>query len=376
MEERTTYVGLDVHKKMIHVALLRPGTREPLTWAVPQEPEAVRRFKQTLERTTAGPVQCCDEAGPCGYVLPRQLRSRRVGCQVVAPSLIPHTPGERIKTNRRDARKLAELHRAGLLTEVVPPSPAEEAVRDLCRARTAATKDLLRCRHRLTKFLLRRGVRDTGRRAWTHTHRRWLHQLAFVHAADQVVFDDALLAIAQLEARVGEFDAHVTQVAGQEPYRTPVGWLRCFRGVDTLTALIIVVELHDLRRFPRARQLMAFLGMVPSEASSGEDVRHGRITKTGNAHLRRVLVEAAWHYRHRPTVGLTLRRRRQGQPARVIALADHAQQRLCRRFTALTFHRKPAPKVAVAVARELTGFLWATLRQAPAPAAPGASRQH
>ena len=188
------------------------------------------------------------------------------------------------------------------------------------------------------------------------------------HATDRVVFDDALLAIEQLEARVGEFDVRVAALAAQAPYRTPVGWLRCFRGIDTLTALIVVAELFDIRRFPRARGLMGFLGMIPSEDSSGDTVRHGRITKMGNRHLRRVLIEAAWHYRHRAAVGPTLRRRRAGQPARVIALADQAQQRLCRRFTVLSFHRKPAPKVAVAVARELAGFLWAVLHEGPEPA--------
>ena len=198
-------------------------------------------------------------------MLQRQLRSRRVGCQVIAPSLTACKPGERIKTNRRDARKLVELHRAGLLIEVVPPSEAEEVVRDLCLARTAANKDLLRCRHRLTTFLLRRGVRYTaGKRAWTHTHRRWLRQLTFVHAADQCVFDDVLLAIDQLKARVATFDTEVTDIAAQKPDRAPGGWLRCFRDIDTLTALIIVAEPHDIRLFPRARGHMGFLSMIPS----------------------------------------------------------------------------------------------------------------
>ena len=302
-------------------------------------------------------------------MLQRQLQRGRIDCQVVAPSLIPRKPGERVKTNRRDARKLAELHRAALLTEVAPPTEAEEAVRDLCRARTAANKDLLRCRHRLTTFLLRRGVRYTaGKHAWTHTYRRGLRPLRFAHGADQYVFDDALLAIDQLEARVAGFDAQVTALAEQDPYRTPVGWLRCFRGIDTLTALIVVAELFDIRRFPRARGVMGFLGMIPSEHSSGETVRHGRITKMGNRHLRRILIEVAWHYRHRPAVGPTLRRRRQGQPARVIAIADQAQHRLYRRFTRLQCHRKVGPKVAVAVARELAGFLWAALHEGPEPA--------
>lgn len=362
MGEGITYVGLDVHKQMINVAMLRPGMRSPVTWEVAHQDSAVRRLGRQLAREAPGAVCCGYEAGPCGYGLQRQLQSQQIPCQVVAPSLIPRKPGERIKTNRRDARKLAELLRAGLLTEVVPPSEADEAVRDLCRAREDAKEDLHRNRRRLSSFLLRRGRRYTaGRRAWTHTHRRWLRQVRFAEAADQLIFDDYLLAIEQLEARLSELEARIGAIADTTPYRAPVGWLRCFRGIDTLTALTVVAELQDVRRFHRPRELMAFLGLVPSEASSGDDVRHGGITKTGNRHVRRVLVEAAWHYRHRPGVGPLLRRRRQGQPARVIALADRAQQRLCRRFTWLTFHRKPAPKAVVAVARELAGFLWVAL---------------
>jgi transposase len=291
----------------------------------------------------------------------------RVQCQVIAPALIPRKPGERIKTNRRDARKLAELHRAGLLTEVRPPTPEDEAVRDLCRARDDAREDLQRARHRLGKLLLRRGLHFSGRN-WTNAHRAWIASVAWTHAPERVVVDDYLLAIDHLEARLIELDARLAEIAETAPYREHVNWLRCFRGIDTLTAMLILAELHDFRRFQAPRALMAYLGLVPGEDSSGEKHRRGRITRTGNTLVRRVLVEAAWHYQHRPTVGVALAKRRKGQPTRVIAIADKAQQRLCRRFRRLAEQHKPAPKIAVAIARELAGFLWAAL-QPPATAA-------
>jgi transposase len=331
---------------------------------VANEPKAVRRLVRKLEREAPGPVQMCYEAGPGGYALQRQVTTPRVSCQVIAPALIPRKPGERVKTNRRDARKLTELLRAGLLTEVHPPTVEEEAVRDLCRARDDAREDLQRCRHRLGKLLLRRGLHYSGRN-WTRAHRQWVDRLEWAQSAERIVVDDYLLAIDQLEARLTELDTRLTDVAQREPYREPVAWLRCFRGIDTLTAILILAELHDFRRFHSARALMAYLGLVPGEDSTGEKHRRGRITRTGNALVRRLLVETAWHYQHRPSVGVALRRRRQGQPGRVITIADKAQQRLCRRFRRLAEHHKPAPKIAVAIARELAGFLWAALQPAP-----------
>ena len=294
------------------------------------------------------------------------MTTARVSCQVIAPALVPRKPGDRVKTNRRDARKLVELLRAGLLTEVRPPTPEEEAVRDLCRARDDARADLQRCRHRLGKLLLRRGLHFSGRN-WTRAHRQWVDGLTWVHEAERVVVEDYWLAIDQVEARLIELDARLMDIAQTEPYREPVAWLRCFRGIDTLTAILILAELHDFRRFQSPRALMAYLGLVPGEDSTGEKHRRGRITRTGNALVRRLLVETAWHYQHRPAVGVALARRRKGQPARVIAVADKAQQRLCRRFRKLAAEHKPPPKIAVAVARELAGFLWAALQPAPVP---------
>jgi transposase len=366
MGDVITYVGIDAHKKDLQVAMLVGYATTPVTWTVANEPRAIERLRRKLDREAAGPVRCCYEAGPCGYALQRQLHRGPVTCHVIAPALVPRKAGDRIKTDRRDARKLAELLRADLLTEVHPPTPADEAARDLVRARDDAREDLQRCRHRLGKLLLRRGLHYPGRN-WTSGHRTWLRKLTWEHAAEQRVVEDYLLAIDQVAARLTELDAALQELAGSEPYREAVGWLRCFRGIDTLTAILILAELHDFRRFRTPRALMAYLGVVPGEHSSGAQTRRGRITKTGNALVRRALVEVAWHYQHRAGVGPVLRRRREGQPARVIAIADKAQQRLCRRFRRLAAEHKPTPKVAVAVARELAGFLWAAL-QGPVPA--------
>lgn len=361
MEKSITFVGLDVHKQSINVAVIGWEGRQPVEWQLANEPAGVRRFIRRLEREAdGGEIRCFYEAGPCGYALKRELEASGIICEVVAPGLIPVKPGERIKTDRRDARKLAELGAAGLLTEVIPPTEEQEAVRDLCRARQDLQEDLVRARHRLGKLLLRRGIIYHGK-AWTQAHRSWLRSLRFERTADRVVFDDYLLAVEQLEARMVSVEGKLALVAEEEPYKEPVGKLRCFRGIDIITAMTIVAELHDVRRFPSPRQLMAFTGLVPSEHSSGGSQRRGSITKAGNAHLRRVLIETSWHYRHRPSVGKKLRARREGQPAATIAMADKAQQRLNGRFQRLVSCGKSTNKAVVAVARELAGFVWAAL---------------
>jgi transposase len=362
MEKGITFVGLDAHKVSINVAMLLPGRTVAVEWECANEKASVLRMVRKVKREAAGEVRFCYEAGPCGYALQRWIREAGAGCVVVAPSLIPRKPGERIKTDRRDARKLADLYRAGILTEVHPPSEEDEAVRDLCRAREDAHEDLVRSRHRLSKLLLRRGWQWLeGKRAWSQGHRLWLRSLRFERAEDQLVLDDYLLTIEQVEARLAALDQQIERVSQQERYALVVGALRCFRGIDTLTAMTLVAELHDFMRFDSARGLMAYLGLVPSEHSSGGKRNRGPITKTGNGHVRRLMIEAAWHYRHRPSV-TSLKQRRAGQPAQVVALADKAMRRLNRRFIHLLEKGMPRPKAAVAIARELTGFVWAAMR--------------
>lgn len=365
MNDAITWVGLDAHKKFIQVAMRLPGTQDLLEWRVPNTPKDVQRLARKLVKKAPGAIECCYEAGPCGFVLQRQLEGAddRMSCVVIAPALIPRKPGERVKTDRRDARKLCELHQAGLLTEVHPPTEEQESVRDLCRCREAAKTDLHRAHHRLGKLLLRRGYHYTQGRAWTQRHRAWLRSLKFDDPVEQFVFDDYLLAIEQLEARIQSIEVRMQVVADQDPYREPVAALCCFRGIALVTALSIVAELHDIRRFDHPRQLMSFLGLTPSEHSSGGVAKRGSITKAGNSRVRRLLIESSWHYRHRPAVGAKLAKRREGQPTSVIAIADRAQQRLHRRYWRLTEgSKKPANKAVVAVARELAGFVWAVLR--------------
>lgn len=357
-----SHVGLDVHKRTIAVALLRPDTGELIQWQIAHEPTALRRLIRKLK--THMPLSCAYEAGPTGYALQRQLEAAGIPCLVAAPSLIPVRSGDRIKTDHRDARKLAELHHAGLLTAVHPPTEDEEAVRDLCRCREDAQLDLVRARHRLGKFLLRRSLIFHDGHQWSQQHRYWLHGLKFSRAADRVVFEDYLLAVEQQQARVAALDERLAEAAGQEPYKTPVAHLRCFRGIDTVTALCLTAELHDVRRFQSAPALMAYLGLVPSEHSSGEHRRRGGITKTGNRHLRRLLIETAWHYRHKPAVGVRLAKRRREQPPAVIARADRAQQRLCRQYRLMMGKGKHHNTIVTAIARMLVGYLWETLREA------------
>ena len=368
MREDSAFVGMDVHKGSISVALLRPGGESFIEWKTANRAREVGKLARRLKREGGAGVRACYEAGPCGYRVQRVLREMGVDCVVVAPSMTPVKPGERVKTDRRDARKLAKLLGDGELTEVHPPTSQEEAVRDLCRAREDGQEDLLRCRHRLTKMLLRRGIVYPGKHSWGQAHQQWLRGVELDDPAERVVFADYLLAIVQIEERVKHLAMAIAARAEEEPYRTPVGWLRCFRGIDTVTAMTIVAELHGFARFHTARELMAYLGLVVSESSSGERVHRGGLTKTGNAHVRRVLVQCAWHYPLAPSVGVALRRRREGQPSWVIGVADRAQQRLHRRYWHLVLgSKKPPQKAVVAIARELVGFIWAVLSKTAAP---------
>lgn len=364
MEGSITWVGIDAHKKTLAVAVLAPGTRKAEEFTIDNDEKSVRKLARRLTRAAKGrEVRICYEAGTCGYTLQRRFEAASVVCEVIAPSLIPRKPGERIKTDRRDAVKLAELHRAGVLTTVSPPTLEQEAIRDLCRCREDVRADLARSRHRLIKMLVRRGyVFDTSQRLWSVAHRRWIEELSFDNETDRVVIAEYKLAIEQAERRLRAMETELVKAAQLPLYRDHIAWLRCFRGVDTVVAMIFVAELHGIERFQSPRALAAYLGLVPSLYASGESERRGKITKTGNGHIRRALVQTAWQYRHRPGVGPKLRARREGQPERVLSIAEQAERRLTARFARLKARGKHPNKVVIAIARELVGFFWAALR--------------
>jgi transposase len=364
MTKHITHVAFDMHQDSITAAWLLPGASPPEVRTIPHEPKP---FRQLVRQFLAqGPARACYEAGPLGYAPQRQLEAWGLPCEVIAPALIPRRPGARIKTDSRDAKKLVGLYRAGELTAIRIPTPEEEAARELVRCREACGEDALRAQHRLRKFLLRHGLRcptgAPGGQAWW----RWVQALRCPDPAAQRTLDEYLLAATTLRARWQALDPEVAALATRAPWAAPVARLRCFRGIDTLTALTVLVEVCDFRRFGAPRPCMSFVGLVPREGSSGGKERRGSITKTGNAHLRRVLLEAAWHYQHRPGLSTALRARRAGQAAGVVALAEQAEIRLHRRFTRLVARGKLSVVAATAVARELCGFLWAVMVEVPA----------
>lgn len=369
MTEPSMFVGLDVHQETIAVAVAAAGGGEAQSLGtIPNTPVAVAKLIRTVG--AAPQLRVCYEAGPCGYGLHRQLTELGVACVVVAPSLVPTKPGDKVKTDRRDALKLARLHRSGDLTAVWVPDAAHEALRDLTRAREDARAELHRARQHLRTFLLRQGQRPPeGVRPWTVRHRDWLGRLTLTHAAHRVVLEEALTALDQAAARLARLEDAIREQATASPFAPLLGALQTLRGVALVTAATLVAELGDLTRFASPRQLMAYAGVVPGEHSSGSRTRRGGITKTGNPHVRRVIVEAAWHYRHRPGVGRDLRHRQAGQPAAVIDIAWAAQGRLHKRFRRLLGRGKLKQEAVVAVARELLGFVWA-IAQAVAAAPP------
>jgi transposase len=354
----TVTVGLDVHARSIRLAAVRADELlEERT--LPYDEEAVA---QVLRRWPS--VRCCYEAGPTGFVLYRHLIERGIDCQVVAPGLVPQRPGDRVKTDSRDARKLARLFAGGLLEPIHIPSRELEAARDLVRAREDARLDRMRDRHRLSKFCLRHG-RALPTSSWTVTRRTWLSEQRFEFAAQQITFDAYLHTVDLVDARIAQLERAIRESAEQEPWRALVGRLRCLRGIETLTALALVTEIGDFDRFTTAEQFMAFVGLVPTEHSSGEKRRQGSITKVGNSHVRRLLVESAWHARRRPTVGYQLARRQRGQDPAVVERAWRCQQRLYQRWQRMAGRGKPQQKIVVACARELAGFVWAIATEQP-----------
>jgi transposase len=375
MKRKLRYLGLDVHAETICAAIAEPDGSVRELGTIRNRPEAVRKLLTKLGALEQ--LRVCYEAGPTGYTLYWQLTALGVSCDVIAPSLIPTKAGDRVKTDRKDAVRLARCYRAGDLTAVWVPDATTEALRDLVRAREVTKQDQLRARHRVSKFLLRHGrQRPEGMKAWTVKHAQWLAQQRFALATLQVVYDEYRATLALLADRVARLDRAMTAAIQTlaPTQQALVGALATLRGVQLITAATIVSEVGTLHRFATPRQLMGYSGLVPREHSSGSGVHRGAITKTGNAHLRRVLVEAAWAYRHRAnlTSGM-LRARQVGQPPAVLAVAAKAQHRLCRRYRALTERGKPPLAVATVIGRELLGFIWAIGHAVePPPAALGA----
>ena len=361
--QSTPLIAFDQHAATTVAAVLLPGERQPALHSLTSESATIVKFVARLQRQHPD-VRCCYEAGPCGFELQRALTAKQIPCEVIAPALIPRRAGDRIKTDRRDAIQLAVLYRAGALTAIHVPTDQEEAVRDLLRCREDIRADLLRARHRLSKFLLRHGRRFTATKStWSQRHHAWLRAQTWPLPALTQTYEAYVRTVDEAIARLRIVERQLQDLVLIEPLRTRVQRLRCFRGMDDLTALTIAAELGDPRRFPTARGLMAYVGLVPSEHSSGTTRARGAITKTGNAHVRRVLVEAAWHYRHHPFLGKQLRHRQREGPESAQMIGWQAQQRLYRRYQRLAARGKPKQHVVTAIARELTGFVWATLTQ-------------
>jgi transposase len=358
--ESTTIIAFDQHAQSVVAAVLEAGASEPAVHALAADLPSIGRVVTRIAKHAA--VRCCYEAGPCGFSLQRFLTTAGIPCEIIAPSLIPRRSGDRIKTDRRDARQLAVLYRAGALTTIHIPTEHEEAIRDLLRCREDIRADLLRARHRLSKFLLRHNRRSAQTKtAWTRRHTVWLQTLEWPLPALEQTVRSYVHAVNEAEGRLQLVEDDLRGYFTTGPFAQSVCRLRGFRGIRELTALTIAAELGDARRFPSAPRVMGFAGLVPSEHSSGSRRGRGAITKTGNAHLRRVVLEAAWHYRHHPHLGLSLRSRQEGAPPDVVARAWQAQPRLFRTYRRLIGRGRPPQVATTVVARELAGFVWATL---------------
>jgi len=358
----TVFVGLDVHKDSITVACVGSAPTDPLIdiGTIGTQQYAIDRLIKKLQGR--GPLCFVYEAGPCGFWLHRYLTGKGLDCIVAAPSLIPRRPGDRIKTDRRDARNLALALRADTLTPVHVPTPSQEAFRDVVRAWQQAKRDIAAARQRLKSFLLRNDIRYTGRAAWSAAHRRWLSELVLPSPAQQIVFQELLDALSERERRRDRLETELDRLAPQWEGYPLARALQAFRGIQKTVAYTVIAEAGDLARFAHPRRFMAWLGLVPSEHSSGTTRRQGPITRTGNRWARTLLVEAAWAYRYTPKVSAIIERRAQDIDPAIRELAWKAQLRLTQRYRRLSARGKHHNLVVTAVARELAAFIWAAAR--------------
>ncbi len=353
------FVGLDVHKDTIVIAVANEGQSEAVTLAtIPHDvTKLVKQVSKLVDDKKH--LRVCYEAGPTGFGLSRRLKAAGINCVVIAPSLVPQQVGIRVKTDRRDARRLAHFLRSGDLVEVWVPDEKTEALRDLERSRDDAKNAERVARHQLDKFLLRNERVYRDGRSWTQKHSDWLKQQKMGDPCKQCVMDDYVKAVDDATERVNRLSKDIELFVRGTALEPLIRAFMAFRGIKTLSAVVIAAEIGDLRRFTTARQFMAFLGLVPSEHSSGKSIKRGALTRTGNVHVRRILIEAVQHYRHRPTLSAALRERQEGISPEVISISWEAQKRLCKRLNYLIEQKKPRNKVIVALARELAGFIWA-----------------
>ena len=360
MNQFIKYVGLDTHKDTIAVAIADITGGKPRYYGeIANTPTALTKLMKDVS-PNGEVVSYCYEAGPCGYGIYRQISGSGHDCCVVAPSLIPTKPGDRVKTDRRDSENLARLHRAGELTPVWVPDLEQEAMRDLTRAREDMKHLERQARQRLCAFLLRHGQRyESGKSKWTQAYWRWLERINFSHRVQQLVFQEYIDSVKQQQQRVADLEQAMHEAMADWTLAPVVTGLMALRGCRLITGMTVVAELGDITRFDSPRQLMSYLGLVPSESSSGPKTRRGGITKTGNGHVRRVLVEAAWCYRFPARKTAALQRRAEQAPDEVQAIAWKAQKRLCGRYQALSKRGLLPQKTCTAIARELTGFIWA-----------------
>lgn len=361
-EAYPAYIGLDVHKDTIAISVARAGREAPESWGeIGNKPKKVAKLVERLAGEFGGELLLfAYEAGPCGYGLYRQLLSLGQDCQVVAPSKIPQQPGDRVKTDRRDAHKLARALRSGDLTPVWVPDTEQEAIRDLTRARDDIKDQQQKARQQLNAFVTRHGHNwPSNKTRWTQTHYNWLQSLRFEHDWQQIVLQEYIDAVKAADQRLADLTAQMERVLPQWSLAPVVDSLMALRGIDKLAAMVLLAELGDISRFDSPKQLMGFLGLVPSEHSSGSKRRQGGITKTGNGHARRMLIESAWSYRFPPRQTAHLRRKGAAASAEAQTIAWRAQKRLCGRYKTLMQSGKNTKQTTVAVARELAGFIWA-----------------